>query len=65
MLLGAAMAGEKLLFARQDEVEAAWRIVDPIIDDPAPIIEYDPDTWGPAEAERLIPGGWNNPRPAA
>jgi glucose-6-phosphate 1-dehydrogenase len=65
MLLGAAMAGEKLLFARQDEVEEAWRIVDPTIEDSAPVIRYEPDTWGPAEAERLIPGGWHNPRPAA
>jgi glucose-6-phosphate 1-dehydrogenase len=61
-LLGDAMRGDATLFARQDVVEAAWTIVDPIIarTDLRPI-EYEPGTWGPSEAERLVAGigGWN------
>lgn len=56
-LLGDAMNGETFRFARQDYVEEAWRIVDPVLDDGAPIL-YDPGTWGPEEAEDLVPGGW-------
>ncbi len=63
-LLGDAMAGDATLFARQDVVEAAWAVVDPVIHGPSPMFEYDPGTWGPAEADRLVSevGGWNNPR---
>ena len=61
-LLGDAMRGDATLFARQDSVEAAWTIVDPVITrtDLKPI-EYEPGTWGPSEAERLVKdiGGWN------
>lgn len=62
-LLGDAAAGDGSLFARQDSVEAAWRIVDPILDDATPVAEYAPDTWGPAEAvQRLVPAsGWHDP----
>jgi len=62
-LLGDAMRGDQSLFAREDYVEQAWRIVDPVLSAPSPIYEYDPGTWGPAEAERLVapPGGWHNP----
>ena len=62
-LLGDAMAGEPTLFARQDVVEAAWAIVDPVIHGPSPLHEYDPGTWGPKEADRLVEqvGGWNTP----
>ena len=56
-LLGDAMHGETFRFARQDYVEEAWRIVDPILDDGTPIL-YDPGTWGPEEAGDLVPGGW-------
>ena len=56
-LLGDAMNGETFRFARQDYVEEAWRIVDPVLDNGAPIL-YDPGTWGPEEAEDLVPGGW-------
>ena len=56
-LLGDAMHGETFRFARQDYVEEAWRIVDPVLDDGAPIL-YDPGTWGPEEAGELVPGGW-------
>ncbi len=63
-LLGDAMAGDATLFARQDVVEAAWAIVDPVIHGPSPMFEYDPGTWGPPEAERLVEevGGWNTPQ---
>jgi glucose-6-phosphate 1-dehydrogenase len=63
-LLGDAMAGDATLFARQDVVEAAWAIVDPVIHGPSPMFEYDPGTWGPREADRLVEevGGWNTPQ---
>ena len=61
-VLGAAMAGDATMFAREDYVEEAWRIVDPVLRGGTPIYEYEPKTWGPSEAERLIPdGGWSNP----
>ncbi|HEY8504488.1 MAG TPA: glucose-6-phosphate dehydrogenase [Gemmataceae bacterium] len=60
-LLGEAMSGDRTSFAREDYVEEAWRIVDPVLGPALPTIEYDPGTWGPAEAEALIPGGWHNP----
>ena len=62
-LLSDAMAGDPLLFARQDEVENAWRIVDPVFAAPPPLEEYEPNTWGPAAAERLAApfGGWRAP----
>ena len=64
-LLSDAMRGDASLFARKDSVEAAWRVVDPILKDKAPVYEYEPNTWGPAEADRLITGdgGWHNPKP--
>jgi glucose-6-phosphate 1-dehydrogenase len=63
-LLGDAMAGDATLFARQDVVEAAWRIVDPILQHPSPMYEYEPGSWGPPQADRLVAeiGGWNTPR---
>jgi glucose-6-phosphate 1-dehydrogenase len=63
-LLGDAMAGDATLFARQDVVEAAWAIVDPVIHGPSPMFEYEPGTWGPPEADRLVSevGGWNDPQ---
>jgi glucose-6-phosphate 1-dehydrogenase len=63
-LLGDAMAGDATLFARQDVVEAAWAIVEPIIDDATPMYEYEPGTWGPPQADRLVAdvGGWNTPQ---
>jgi glucose-6-phosphate 1-dehydrogenase len=62
-LLGDAMAGDATLFARQDVVEAAWAIVDPVIHGPSDLFEYEPGTWGPKEADRLVEavGGWNTP----
>jgi glucose-6-phosphate 1-dehydrogenase len=60
-LLGAAMEGDATLFAREDYVEEAWRIVDPILKN-TPVYPYAPNTWGPERAELLAPsGGWDNP----
>jgi glucose-6-phosphate 1-dehydrogenase len=66
-LLGDAMRGDTNLFARQDAIEAQWRVVDRILDLPAPPHPYDPGTWGPGEADRLVagvPGGWQRPMDA-
>lgn len=61
-VLGDAMAGDATLFARQDYVEEAWRIVDPLLKAGTPIFEYEPGTWGPPEVERVTPpGGWHDP----
>lgn len=61
-VLGDAMAGDATLFAREDYVEEAWRIVDPALKAGMPIHEYEPGTWGPAAAECVAPpGGWQNP----
>ena len=61
-LLTDAIHGVSARFARQDFVEEAWRIVDPVLDDAAPVYDYDPGTWGPQEADRLAPAGrWLNP----
>ena len=62
-LLGDAMKGDATLFAREDAVEAAWGIVDPILDNATPVHPYAPGTWGPAEANALIRGdeGWHDP----
>jgi glucose-6-phosphate 1-dehydrogenase len=57
-VLGDAIAGDRTLFAREGYVEEAWRIVDPALNAGTPIYEYEPHTWGPAEAEtRLKPAG--------
>ncbi len=63
-LLSDAMSGDATLFARQDVVEAAWAIVDPVIHGPSPMFEYDPGSWGPPQADRLVAeiGGWNTPQ---
>src|SRR5262245_33150822 len=62
-LLGDAIAGDATLFARQDVVEAAWAIVDPLIAEPGAVFEYEPGSWGPPQADRLVAevGGWNTP----
>jgi len=62
-LLGDAMAGENLLFAREDGVEAAWRVIDHVIDHHHKAIPYKPHTWGPPQAEGLIhdADGWHDP----
>ncbi len=62
-LLGDAIDGDAMLFAREDAVEAAWQIVEPILKTATPVHEYDPGTWGPSEADRLAAdiGGWHAP----
>jgi len=61
-VLGDAMAGDATLFAREDYVEEAWRIVDPVLRVGTPIYEYEPGGWGPPEVSRIAPAdGWNNP----
>jgi len=62
-LLTDAMKGDPLLFVRQDAVEAAWAIVDPILGDCCPTELYEPGTWGPPDARELAAdiGGWNDP----
>jgi len=61
-VLGDAMAGNATLFAREDYVEEAWRIVDPVLQAGTPIHEYEKGTWGPDVAEHIVPpGGWQDP----
>jgi len=62
-LIGAALDGERQLFARQDTVEAAWRVVDPVLGDVVPVHPYARGTWGPKEADRLLPDRdtWHDP----
>ncbi len=64
-LLFDAMRGNSARFARQDYVEEAWRIVDPVLGDVVPVYEYEPGTWGPSEVSSLIgpDGGWFDPTP--
>jgi glucose-6-phosphate 1-dehydrogenase len=58
-----AMAGDATLFAREDYVEEAWRIVDPVLKANTPVYEYEPGTWGPSQVdEKIVPAdGWHNP----
>jgi len=58
------MTGDATLFARQDAVEAAWAIVDPLLNRPEQPIAYARGSWGPTDAERLTIGcgGWSNPQ---
>ena len=57
-----ALSGDSSIFARQDYVEEAWRIVDPVLKAATPLYTYEPHTWGPKEAEALVPpGGWVDP----
>lgn len=62
-LLGDAMMGEALLFAREDQVELAWAVVDPVLKRHRDALPYAVHSWGPAEADRLIAaaGGWHEP----
>ena len=62
-LIGAALDGERWLFARQETVEAAWRVVDPVLDDATPVHAYARGSWGPKEADALLPEGdvWHDP----
>ena len=61
-LLGDAIKGDTTLFVRGDGVEAAWRIVEPVLQHGEPLYTYEPGSWGPKEADRLIEGSWHNPQ---
>jgi glucose-6-phosphate 1-dehydrogenase len=65
-LLGDAFKANNELFAREDFIDAHWRVVDPILDNVTPLYPYEAGTWGPAEAERLIAsdGPWISPKVA-
>jgi glucose-6-phosphate 1-dehydrogenase len=62
-LLGDAMAGDNSLFTREDAVEAAWAVVDPVVKHHRHAIPYKPGSWGPKQADELVTasGGWYNP----
>jgi glucose-6-phosphate 1-dehydrogenase len=62
-LIGAALDGNRVPFARQDAVEAAWRVVDPVLGDVVPVRRYARGSWGPKEADNLLPNGssWHDP----
>jgi len=66
-LLGDALRGDSSLFTRDDAVEAAWRVVDPVLDLPSPVEFYEPGTWGPPSAQDIVDGDerWHDPKPAA
>jgi glucose-6-phosphate 1-dehydrogenase len=63
VLLYAAITGDASLFTRQDIVEESWRVVQPLLDNPPPVILYPQNTWGPPEADKLLNGygGWRKP----
>ena len=62
-LLSDAAHGDATLFAPQDAVEAAWRVVDPVLGDATPVHDYEPNTWGPVRSRRADRRrrGWHNP----
>ncbi len=62
-LLGDAIRGDTSLFTQDDSVEAAWRVVDPVLRDPLPVVQYEPGSWGPEVAADVVDGDevWHNP----
>ncbi len=67
-LLGDAIRGDQMLFAREDSVIAAWHVVDPVIGERSvnlPLFFYEPGSWGPSEAASMVPGGWHEPEGGA
>src|SRR5437879_5565365 len=65
-VLGDAMGGDASLFAREDYVEEAWRIIDPVLKADTPVYDYEPGTWGPKEVDARMapPDGWQDPKVA-
>jgi glucose-6-phosphate 1-dehydrogenase len=65
-LIGDAMRGDSTLFAREDTVDAAWRIVDPALARPRPVQIYAAGSWGPSQADAMTKkyGGWHVPAPS-
>ena len=66
-LLGDALRGDASLFTRDEAVEAAWRVVDPVLNQPGKVEPYEPGTWGPASASSVVAegDGWHDPKPEA
>ena len=66
-LIGDAFRGDPTLFTRDDVVEAAWRVIDPVLRNPPPVEQYAPGSWGPAAAGAVVAGdeGWHDPKPEA
>jgi glucose-6-phosphate 1-dehydrogenase len=64
-LIGAALSSDRGMFARQDNVEQAWRVVDPVLGDVVPVHSYAKGSWGPKEADALLHDGdiWADPQP--
>lgn len=64
-LLGDAIRGDTSLFTSKDSVEAAWRVIDPVLRNTAPVMEYEKGTWGPDAASRIVADrqGWHDPKP--
>ncbi len=64
-LLGDAIRGETALFTQDDSVEAAWRVVDPVLNEQTPVLEYTPGSWGPSAANEIVKGEdvWHDPGP--
>jgi glucose-6-phosphate 1-dehydrogenase len=64
-LLGDAVRGDTTLFTQDDSVEAAWKVVDPILNAARPVVEYEPGSWGPAAAAQIVNAGdsWHDPQP--
>jgi glucose-6-phosphate 1-dehydrogenase len=63
-LLGDALRGDAALFTRDEAVEEAWRVVEPVLDLPEPVVAYDSGSWGPASARTMVDGdAWHDPRP--
>jgi len=60
-LLGDALSGDGMLFTREDGVEAAWAVVDTVLDQHQPVHRYEAGSWGPAAAAALVADGWQNP----
>jgi glucose-6-phosphate 1-dehydrogenase len=62
-LLDDALEGDARRFAREDSVEEAWRVVEPVLEHPDPVVPYEPGSWGPPEADRIIEGDdcWHSP----
>jgi glucose-6-phosphate 1-dehydrogenase len=63
VLLHAAMIGDSKRFTRQDGVEEAWRVMQPLLDAPPPVHAYAPGSWGPRAADKLVSrhGRWHEP----
>jgi glucose-6-phosphate 1-dehydrogenase len=64
-LLRDALRGDPSLFTRDDSVEAAWRVIDPALQDVTPVSEYEPGSWGPPAAAHIVASdkGWHDPKP--